>query len=216
MDFAAARTVMIDSQVRTNDVHDRRVIAALMDTPRELFVPEAARVTAYAERTISTGPGRSLWAARDFSKLLLAAAVGEEDRVLDIAPGSGYSSAVLSRLAAHVCALEETEEQAAALREALRDTAASGVDVGHGPLKAGRPGRAPFDVIFVNGAVSDVPDAWIDQLTEGGRLAVVVSEGVVGRARIYTRSGGKTSWRTPFEAVVPLLPGFEKVEAFRL
>lgn len=216
MDFAAARTVMIDSQVRTNDVHDRRVIAALAETPREVFLPEASRVIAYADRAVATGPGRWLWAPRDFAKLLLAAGVKEEDRVLDIAPGAGYSSAVLSHLAAQVSALEETEAQAAALREALSKTAASGVDVGHGPLKAGRPGRAPFDLIFVNGAVSEVPDAWIDQLAEGGRLAVVVSEGVIGRARIYTKSGGRASWRTPFESSAPLLPGFEKAEAFRL
>lgn len=216
MDFAAARAAMIDSQVRTNDVHDRRVVAALAETPREIFLPENRRALAYADRWVETGAGRHLWAPRDFSKLLLAVGVREEDRVLDIAPGSGYSCLVLSRLAAQVSALESSEAAAAALKATLLPTIASGVDVGHGSLRGGRPARAPFDVIFVNGSVGEVPDAWQDQLAEGGRMAVVVNEGVVGRARIYTKSGGKTSWRTVFECSVPALPGLEKAETFRL
>ena len=91
-----------------------------------------------------------------------------------------------------------------------------GVDVVEGPLKAGAAAKGPFEVIFVNGAVEEVPQAWLDQLAEGGRLAVAVSEGSVRRGRIYTRSGGKTAWRTPFDTAIPLLPGFEKAWEFRL
>ncbi len=214
MDFKAARIAMIDSQVRTNDVHDRRLVAAMTEVPRELFLPAARQTLAYADAAVETGPGRYLWSARDFSKLLLAAEVGEEDRVLDIGSGAGYSAAVLSHLAASVSALEE-DGLVAALKDNLMKAGATGVDVGAGPLKAGRPGRAPFDVIFVNGAVGEVPTAWLDQLAEGGRLAVVVTEGTVRKARIYTRSGGKTAWRTPFESAAPSLPGFERAEAFR-
>ena len=83
-------------------------------------------------------------------------------------------------------------------------------------LKAGAPSKARFDVIFINGAVEEVAKAWLDQLAEDGRLAVVVREGNVRRARLYTRSGGKTSWRTPFETAVPNLPGFERAVEFRL
>lgn len=215
MDFKAARAALIDSQVRTNDVHERRLIAALAETPRELFVPENRRELAYVDAAVETGPGRHLWAVRDFAKLALAADIQEGDRVLDIAPGTGYSSAVFAKLAASVSALEQDEAAAGALRNILMKAGATGVDVGAGPLKAGRPGRAPFEVIFVNGAVEDVPAAWLEQLAEGGRLAVVVSEGAVRKARIYTRSGGKTSFRTPFESAAPALPGFERAEAFR-
>lgn len=202
---------MIDSQVRVNDVTDRRLISAMNAVPRETFVAPSLRASAYADLMVETGPGRWLIAARDFSKLVNIAAVRETDRVLDIAPGTGYSSAVLAKLAGTVVALEQDEAAAKTVRDAV-----PGVDVVAGPLKAGVASKGPFDVIFVNGAVEEVPQAWLDQLAEGGRLAVAVAEGGVRRARIYTRSGGKTAWRTPFDTAIPLLPGFEKAAEFRL
>jgi protein-L-isoaspartate(D-aspartate) O-methyltransferase len=206
---------MIDSQVRPNDVTDRRLIEAMAAVPREAFTPANRKMLAYADTAIETGPGRWMMAPRDFAKLANVAAVKDTDRVLDIAPGSGYSTAVLSQLASATVALEEGPA-ASALAEALARQGVSGTEIVSGSLKAGAPGKAPFDVIFVNGAVEDVPKAWLDQLAEGGRLAVVVAEGAVRRARIYTRSGGKTAWRTPFESAAPSLPGFERAAEFRL
>ena len=211
MDLEAARTAMIDSQVRPNDVTDRRLISAMAAVPRETFVAPAKRASAYADIMVETGPGRWLVAARDFSKLVNIAAIRETDRVLDIAPGAGYSTAVLSKLAASVVALEQDEAAAATVRQNV-----PGADVVVGPLKAGVAAKGPFDVIFVNGSVDEVPQAWLDQLAEGGRLAVAVSEGSVRRARIYTRSGDKSAWRTPFDTAIPPLPGFEKAAEFLL
>ena len=91
-----------------------------------------------------------------------------------------------------------------------------GVEIVTGPLKAGAPGKGPFDAILVNGAVEIVPQAWLDQLAEGGRLAVAVNDNGTRRARIYTRAGGKTAWLTPFDSSPPALPGFEKAAEFRL
>ncbi|MDP3736163.1 MAG: protein-L-isoaspartate O-methyltransferase [Hyphomonadaceae bacterium] len=216
MDLQAARTAMIDSQVRPNDVTDRRVIAAMAAVPREAFLPAAKVSLAYADVAPETGPGRHLMAARDFAKLTNSAAIKETDRVLDIAPGAGYSSAVLARIAGSVVALEQDEAAAKTVRDTLSKVGVSSVEVISGALKAGVPAKAPFDVIFVNGAVEDVPKAWVDQLAEDGRLVVVVFEGLVRRARVYTRSGGKTAWRTPFESAAPSLPGFERAEEFRL
>ena len=216
MDLEAARTAMIDSQVRPNDVTDKRLISAMAVVPRELFAPANRRAVAYADVVIETGPGRAMMAARDFSKLINAAAVADTDRVLDIAPGTGYSTAVLSRLAASVVALEQDEAAAKTLADALAKAGVSGAETISGLLKNGAPAKAPFDVIFVNGAVEEVPKAWFDQLADEGRLVVVVSEGPVRRARVYTRSGGKTAWRTPFECAAPVLPGFERAEEFRL
>jgi protein-L-isoaspartate(D-aspartate) O-methyltransferase len=216
VDLEAARTALIDSQVRPNDVTDRRLIGAMSAVRREIFVPENRLASAYADTAVEIRPGRWLAAARDFSKLVTIAQVREEDRVLDIAPGTGYSTAILSRLAGSVVALEEDEAAAKVLKDGLAAAGVSGVDVVAGPLKAGVPGKGPFDVIFVNGAVEEVPAAWLDQLAEGGRLAVAVAEGSVRRARIYTSSGGKTAWRTPFDTPMPLLPGFEKAAEFRL
>jgi protein-L-isoaspartate(D-aspartate) O-methyltransferase len=208
----AARTALIDSQVRPNDVTDRRLIAAMAAIPRETFVPEAFHSVAYADAPVQTGPDRYLWRARDFSKLVHVAGVKPTDRVLDIAPGAGYSTAVLCRLAGSVVALEADDEAA----KALAAKGWTNVEAIAGSLKAGAAAKGPFDVIFVNGAVGDVPPAWIDQLAEGGRLAVVVTVGAVRQARVYTRSGGKTAAIAPFETAAPVLPGFEKVEAFRL
>jgi protein-L-isoaspartate(D-aspartate) O-methyltransferase len=216
VDLQAARAAMIDSQVRTNDVTDRRLISAMASVARETFVPAAKASIAYAEIPVETGAGRWLMTARDFSKLANAAAIKETDRVLDVAVGSGFSSAVFSKLAASVIALEQDETAAKSARDNLARAGAVNVEVISGSLKSGAPSKAPFDVIFVNGAVEDVPKAWLDQLAEGGRLAVVVCEGNVRRARIYTRSGGKTAWLTPFETAVPSLPGFERAEEFRL
>lgn len=205
---------MIESQVRPSDVTDRRLIAAMNSVARETFVPAERRSVAYAELPIETVPGRWLMAARDFAKLVHAAAIREGERILDIAPGTGYSTTVLAQLG-KVTALEEGEA-AKALAEGLTRAGVQGVEIVSGPLRAGAPGKGPFDVIIVNGAVEVVPQAWLDQLAEGGRLAVAVAESGSRRARIYTRSGGKAAWLTPFDASPPALPGFEKTAEFRL
>src|SRR5690242_725099 len=207
--------MMVDTQVRPNDVTDKRLIAAMLAVPRDVFAPASRRAMAYADVVIETGPGRSMASPRDFSKLVNAAAVTDTDKVLDVAPGAGYSTAILARLAASVVALEQDEAAAKNLDAALSKAGVSGFETMSGLLKMGAPAKAPFDVIFVNGAVEEVPKAWLDQLSEDGRLVVVVAEGPVRRARVYTRSGGKTAWRTPFECAVPALPGFERAEEFR-
>lgn len=212
MDFAVLRAAMIDSQVRTNDVHDRRLISALGSVPRENFVPADKRSLAYVEQIVPTGPGRALWMARDFAKLLLAADVAAEDAVLDIAPGAGYSTAVLAKLAARVVALEESD----ALLAGVRGLHLANVEAASGSLAAGAAARGPFNVIFVNGAVEEVSQAWLDQLAEGGRLAVVMDQGAVRRGCIFTRSGGRTAPRIVFDSAAPKLPGFEKAAIFQL
>jgi protein-L-isoaspartate(D-aspartate) O-methyltransferase len=175
---------MIDSQVRPNDVTDRRLIAAMAAVPREAFAPAAKRALAYADVPIETGPGRWMMAPRDFAKLANAASIKETSRVLDVAPGTGYSTAVLGQLAASIVALEEGEA-ATALRESLSKAGVAGIEIVAGPLKSGAAGNGPFDVIFVNGAVEDVPKAWLDQLAEEGRLVVVVAEGAVRKRRAH-------------------------------
>ncbi len=215
MDLQAARAAMIDSQVRPNDVTDRRLIGVMASVPREAFVTPAQRSLAYADIAIETGPGRWMLAPRDFSKLVFAAAITETDKVLDVGPGTGYSTAVLAGMGATVVALEQDEATAKTLRESLARTGVV-ADVVAGPLKAGAPSKAPFDVVFLNGAVEEVPKALLDQLAEGGRLVAPVAEGGVRRARVYTRSGGNTAYRTPFDCQAPALPGFERAAEFRL
>jgi protein-L-isoaspartate(D-aspartate) O-methyltransferase len=207
---------MIDSQVRVNDVTDRRLIGVLAHVPREDFVPTTKQAVAYADMPVETGPGRWMLAARDFSKLVHAASVVETDKVLDVAPGAGYSTVVLAKMAGSVVALEQDEAAAAVARQNVAKAGMTNAEVISGSLKAGAASKGPFDVIFINGAVDEVPNALLDQLAEGGRLVAPVSEGGVRRARVYTRSGGRTAYRTPFDCQAPALPGFERAAEFRL
>ncbi len=206
---------MIDNQVRPSDVTDRRLISAMGSVAREVFVPADKRPIAYADLAVQTSEGRWLAPARDYAKLVQLAGVTEGGRVLDIGAGSGYSAAVLSRLAGKVVALEEAG-LVDGLKQGLVQAGVENVEVVAGPLKAGAAAKGPFDVIIVNGAVEEVPAAWLDQLAEGGRLVVPVIEAGVARARIYVKAGGKTSWRTPFESAAAPLPGFERAAEFRL
>lgn len=203
---------MIDSQVRTNDVSDLALQDAVRSVPRELFVPESSRAFAYAEIEIPTAPGRVLWKSRDFTKLAQAAGVFAGDHILIIAGASGYSAAVFAAMGAHVTILEETEDLASGARVCLEAAGTIGVTVICGELKAGVAG--PFDLIFVDGAVEIVPSAWVKELAEGGRLAVVVTAGPMAKARVYVRSGDASSSRDIFDCNVPALGGFSKEQTF--
>jgi protein-L-isoaspartate(D-aspartate) O-methyltransferase len=214
-DMAAARLHMVEGQVRTNDVTDRRITGAMALLERERFVPLANRALAYADVCVEVKPGRFLPDPRSFAKLVQLAEIQESDRVLDIACATGYSSAVLSQLSADVVALEEDEalakEATAALRSVLKLGRLFGVV---GPHRDGAPAQGPFDLIFVNGAVHQVPVAWTNQLKEGGRLVVIMCDGPVGKANFCVRKGGVLSRRVAFDATVPVLPGFERVKSF--
>src|SRR5690606_23928883 len=141
--------------------------------------------------------------------------IDKSDIVLDIACGRGYSCAVLARLASMVVGLESSHDMAAKATEALEALGVTNAVVVAGELKAGAPDQGPYDVIFVGGAVEVVPDAWLAQLADGGRLGVVIREpGGVGRATVMVRSGGVTGSRVVFDCATPLLDGFARPRAF--
>lgn len=219
-DFALARAHMVDSQIRTNDVTDHRLIAALFDIPRERFVPAGRRALAYIDEDIpldgaSGGETRYLMEPMPFARLVQLADIGAGDVVLDVGCATGYSSAVLARLAEAVVALESDEALAAVANETLPALEVGNVAVVSGPLAAGYPDEGPYDVIFVNGSVEEVPQALFDQLREGGRLvAVVTDERGVSQAWLFTRRGGQTSGRPAFNAWAKPLPGFRKPKVF--
>jgi len=213
-DFAAARRMMVDGQVRTADVTDLRLLAALQDVPRERFVPPAMSGLAYLDLDVaaSESGSRRLLKPMVLAKLLQAAEIGENDRVLDVGCASGYSSAVLANLAREVVALDDDSSLARRAMEALRGL--RHVTVVIGELTAGWPAAAPYDAILVNGAVEIVPHALCQQLKDGGRLVCVVGSGPAGKATVYRRSGEQVGSRPIFDANAPLLPGFAKPPAF--
>src|SRR5712691_5555404 len=220
IDFAAARRMMVDSQVRTSDVTDLRIIAAMLELARERFVPASSANLSYLDRDLpvsqATGgeAGRRLLKPMVLAKMLQAAAVKTDDHVLDVGCATGYSSALLARLARSVVALEEDPALARRARENLEAVGAGNVTVMIGPLTQGWPAKAPYDVILVEGAVELVPPALSRQLNDGGRLVAVVGRAPPGRAMVYRSVAGEVSGWPAFDAAAPLLPGFAAPPAF--
>ena len=219
-DFAAARRMMVDGQVRTSDVTDRRLIAAMLEVPRERFVPPTQAALAYLDLDMPvTPPGKGVQVRRllkpmVLAKLIQAAEVGANDRVLDIGCATGYSSAVLAQLARSVIALEEDAALARIAAENLTAVAAARAAVVSGPLTQGWTKEAPYDVILLNGAVEIAPEALFRQLEHGGRLVGVVRRAGLGQAMLYRAIEGDVSGRPIFDAAASLLPGFAAPPAF--
>ena len=211
-DFAALRRTMVETQLRTNDVTDSRIQRAMLDVPREAFVPPARRASAYAEHCVELGKERVLADARSFAKLVQALEIEPNETVLDIGCGSGYSTAVLAQLAARVVGLECDADLLAAARANL--SVASNVTLASGPLPEGWPSRAPYGAIILNGSVDFIPPAVLEQLAEGGRLGCFMRMRAGGQAVVHTRHDGAIGDRVVFDADLPLLPGFARRPSF--
>lgn len=214
MDFADARLKMVDNQIRTTDVTDLEILRAFLAVPREVFVEPAQRALAYVDLDLAVSKGRSMMQPAPLAKLLQLARVRPTDVVLDVGCGTGYSSAVLSELAASVVALEEDADLAARATEALSANDFHSCVVVQGPLNAGWPAEAPYDVIVFQGSVEFVPDTFLDQLKERGRLVTVEGIGLSAMAKLYSKDDGLVSDRFGFNCAARPLPGFAREKAF--
>jgi protein-L-isoaspartate(D-aspartate) O-methyltransferase len=225
IDFEAARATMVESQLRTDKVTDRRILSAFAALPRERFVPEAKRQLAYSDASLEVwpsidgAPARFLLSPVVLARLVQLAAVEAKDAVLDVGCATGYSTALLARLASSVIAVEPEPELAAEARDALRELGAGNASVLEGALERGAPESGPFDVILLNGSVSEVPDTLLTQLKEGGRLVAVVTAGREGRTRqgkafLFVKVEGESSGVSHFDANARPLPGFAPSPSF--
>jgi protein-L-isoaspartate(D-aspartate) O-methyltransferase len=213
--YSAARYNMVEGQVRPNKVTDQALVDAMSKIPRELFVPKASRGIAYVDEDIPVAKGRYLIEPMVMARLLQEARVKPTDIVLDVGACTGYASALLSRMAATVVALESDAELAARAEATLRYLGVDNVVLVQGPLEQGYAKQAPYDVILLHGAVAEVPPAILEQLADGGRLVTVVSpDGRMGQARLFQRTGKVETGRILFDAATPLLPGFEPKPVF--
>jgi protein-L-isoaspartate(D-aspartate) O-methyltransferase len=216
IDFANARRRMVDGQIRPSDVTDRDLIAAMLEVPRERFVPPALASVTYLDRDLPVDEKRLLLKPMVLARLIQAAEIGAADRVLDVAGGTGYSSAILARLAGTVVALEDDAGRARRGADILAQLGITNVTAAVGPLDAGWPALAPYEVILVNGTFEVEPEGLFRQLKEGGRLVGILGSPHAGKAMIYRLDRGEIGGRPLFDASAPILPTFVKAPAFVL
>jgi len=220
IDFATARRMMVDGQLRPNDVTDPRILGAMLETPRERFLPAAKAPLAYLDIDIPIldgpdgRPRRRMLKPMLLGKMMQVAGIREADSVLDVGCGTGYSSAVIAQLARTVVALEEDATLALAAKESLYALGVTGVSLETGPLTSGYPSRAPYDVIFLQGATEGEPQTLFPQLRDGGRLVCVQGGTAAGKAVLYRRAGADVSGWPVFDATAAVLPGFAAAPSF--
>ncbi len=222
--FELQRLNMVESQLRPNEVTDARLLAAMRALPRERFVPQRLTGLAYIDEAIEVfpaidgSPARFLLAPMVLARLVQLAAIQPQDSVLDIGCATGYSTAVLASLGRRVIGLEPEPELASAARDSLRALGVDNAEIVEGPLSAGFPGSATYDVIVLNGSVPAVPASLLAQLAQGGRLAVILSAGAnqagQGRAYLFIRVGTELSGLPHFDAGARPLPGFAPKSCF--
>ncbi len=214
--FAVQRENMVESQVRTADVVDRRIIRAMLEIPREVFVPEDVRALAYMDGDvpINQSQTRFMMAPGVHAKLIQFLEIDDNAVVLDVGCGTGYGSAIMARLAQTVVGLESDPAIAESATKILSELGVDNVVIVVGDLTAGWPSEGPYDAILLNGSVPEVPSVLLEQLKDGGRLAAIEADEGVSRARIWQRSGKTVSARTVFDAAAKPLPGFERKPEF--
>jgi protein-L-isoaspartate(D-aspartate) O-methyltransferase len=217
VDFTQARRMMVDGQLRTFDVNDMSLLDAMDSVPRELFVLPGREALAYIDQDLLVSDGgetRYMLSPMILGRLIQALEIDAGDKILDVACGRGYASAVFQALGAQVTALEADETLAAAARQCLNAAGAGDVTVVTGPLEQGHSAYAPYDAILLNGSVEVRPEGLLHQLAEGGRLVCVRGRGRAARATLYVRSGDAIGERSLFEAAAPLLAPFVQAPGF--
>jgi protein-L-isoaspartate(D-aspartate) O-methyltransferase len=211
-DFATLRRTMVDGQIRTADVTDRPLIEAMLDVPRERFVPASQSGLAYLDLDLPLGDGRRLLKPMVLARMLQALQVSAGQRVLDVGCATGYAAALIASLGASVVALEEQLALAAQAKANL--AALQGVEVVQGRLVDGHAARAPYDSILIEGAIDREPDTLCGQLADGGALVCIRGDGPAAKVVLYRRDGDDVTPRTIFDAAGTMLPGFAKPPAF--
>jgi protein-L-isoaspartate(D-aspartate) O-methyltransferase len=216
--FSTARQNMVDCQVRPSDVTDVPIIDAMLEVPREAFVPQNQRALAYLDLDLDVSEGASvkrfLIKPAVMARMLQAAEIKATDAVLVVGCATGYAAAVVAKIAGQVTATESDSSLAAKAGTALAGLGLGTVTVRSAAAADGDSAAAPYDVIVLNGATEIIPEGLFRQLKQGGRLVGVFAATLPPRATIVTHSHDDFGHRALFDAVAPVLPGLERVPAF--
>lgn len=215
-DYQSRRTMMVDTQVRPSDVTKFPIIDAMLQVSRENFVPIGQREAAYMDGNLDIATQRVVLEPRTFAKMLDALNIQPDELVLDIGAGLGYSAAIIANLAEAVVAIEEDEDMANEAQASLSEAGIDNAVVLNTALATGAGKHGPYNVITIQGAAEQVPQAVLDQLQDGGRIACLFMEGPLGVMRIGRKKGADITWRFVCNASAPVLPGFEKSREFVL
>jgi protein-L-isoaspartate(D-aspartate) O-methyltransferase len=220
--YATARVNMVESQVRPNRVTDQRILRAMLEVPRELFVPASVRGLAYMDQDVQVRaggrdvPARYLMAPMPLARLIHLASLREGDVVLDVGCATGYSTAIVSRLAGAVVGLESDASLADAASRTLTELHVDNAAIVTGDLAQGYPQEGPYDAILLGGSVPEVPAPLLSQLRDGGRLVAILAENGAGagKATLFENFAGDISRRPVFDAGAARLPGFDRAPSF--
>lgn len=207
---------MVDTQVRPSDVTKFPIIDAMLSVPREAFVPSTMREAAYIGENLDIGGGRVLLEPRTLAKMLDVLDIKPTEVILDIAPGLGYSTAVLAHMAEFVIGVEDDESRAEEAQSILSEQGIDNAAIISGALSEGAAKSGPYDVIILQGAVEVLPDSLLAQLKDGGRIVSIFAEGDLGVVRIGYKMDQRINWRMAFNAGAPVLTGFAKKAEFAL
>ncbi len=207
----AARAAMVASQLRTSGVNDARVVAAMAQVAREDYLPESQRPFAYRDRSLPLGNGRAQNPPLATGLLLTEARIAAGEKVLVVGAAGGYAAAIAAQVGATVTMVEEDADLAALARTALGET----VSLVEGPLSAGAPTNAPYDVLLIDGAVEEIPEALAGQVRDGGRVVTGLSDRGVTRIASGVRTGGGVGLASIVDSECAPLPGFEKPRGFQ-
>jgi len=214
-DFKTMRQNMVDGQVLPNQIKHKALIGALSDTPREAFVDEDKKSYVYSDSHIEVGAERFLIGVRVFAGLVEGLAPSAEDVALDVGCGTGYGTVILSKLCAMVVGIEDDPTLVGRASALLTELEIDNAVAVQGALGGGYSREAPYNVILVEGALPQVPVQMVEQLADGGRMAVVVNQGRgLYEATLVTRVGGSFGSRVLFNSAVPPLPGFSVSPVF--
>ncbi len=219
-DLETARHNMVESQIRPNDVTDRRLIDAVSQIPREQFVPASMKDLAYMDEEIvfsaasKDSARRFMLTPMTFAKLVQAAEIKSTDIVLDVGCATGYSTAILARLAESVVGLESETGLVDRANGLLSELEIDNAAIVMGPLAEGYPSEGPYDVILVNGAVAELSQDLTQQLKEDGKLVAILLEGPVNRCHIYRNESGILTGRPLFDIPASRLGEFDSEPEF--